>query len=125
MNRFHNFAGKVNVLILAPILTLVLFSSGCGLQRSTRYYWPTVAQTFPPKSKATRLPVLDHPPKQPYTVIGTMTFDSKTDEMNELYRILQYNGQRNGADAIIMKVGRSSDSDAETFSVKAQMIVFR
>jgi|GEM_PF-6934273 len=125
MIRFHRAARMKDALRFTPILVLMLFFSACGVQRSTRYYWPTVAQTFPPKSPTTRLPILNKPPKQPYVVIGTMSFDCKPDEMNDLYKILQYNARRHGADAIIMKMIRFGTYDAQVLSIEAQMIVFR
>lgn len=97
--------------------------SGCSIQRSSRYYFPMVVRTYPSKPSNVRIPILEHPPKRPYLVIGRMAFETD-DGINFVYRSLQYNASKNGADAVIMRLTPKRRDLMDVF-VEAQMIVFR
>lgn len=89
------------LLIGLSLMTFILAGVGC-VSDTSRYYMPLVAERFPPKPDGARIPILEQPPNRPYLVIGKFAYESSAD-LNFIYKSLQYNAIKNGADAIIMR----------------------
>ena len=86
------------------ILILILSLAGCrSLEYSTRYYTVLTASPLPPKPEGTIIPVIQGEfTRRAYKVIGEMEFESGSSDKH-IMNAIQYNGRRNGADAIILK----------------------
>lgn len=80
---------------------LLLVGGGC-VSSTARYYMPMVAQRFPPKPDGAIVPILEQTPKRPFTVIGKFAFETDR-SLQFIYKSLQYNARKNGADAVIMR----------------------
>ncbi len=89
------------LLVGLGLMTFVLAGAGC-VSGTSRYYMPLVAERFSPKSDRVRIPILEQPPTRSFLVIGKFAFES-TDDLNFIYKSLQYNARKNGADAIIVQ----------------------
>jgi hypothetical protein len=85
------------------LLPLVLLFSSCASVKSTAvFYQPTTAGFYPVKDRHAMIPILNAPPTRPYTEIGRLAFQTDRD-YSFIQRAIEYNAQRAGADAIIIK----------------------
>lgn len=86
------------------LLALALVGSvGCASVQSTaQYYVPYTMKTYPPKPKDAQIPILGEYPKESYTKIGRLAFE--TDQgWKFLRKSMIYNAQVNGADAVVVR----------------------
>jgi len=90
-----------SLLIGLSLMAFVLAGAGC-ISYTSQYYMPLVAERFPPKPEGARIPILEQPPNRPFLVIGKFAYESPAD-LKFIYKSLQYNARKNGADAIIMR----------------------
>jgi hypothetical protein len=99
------FGGRKWRGVFTAVLVLggVGFFNGCASVRSTTvHYLPATMETFPPKEPGTPIPLLSGPPKQDHKVIGTFAWETDHD-WSFIRRSLEYNAQRAGADAMILR----------------------
>ena len=88
--------------VLAAALALSLLG-GCASVRSTAiYYTPYTAKYRQPKPPGTLIPILGKVPKEGYTAIGRLAFETDLG-WNFLRKSMIYNAQITGADAVILK----------------------
>ncbi len=88
--------------VLAAGLALGLLGGCASVQSTAIYYTPYTAKYRPPKPPETPIPILGRAPKEGYTAIGRLAFE--TDEgWRFLRKSMIYNAQINGADAVILK----------------------
>ena len=98
------------------ITTVALFLTGCASVSSTAvFYSPTATVFYTPKDPHTVIPILNAPPRFPYTEIGKFAFQSGLG-YPFIQRAIEYNAQRAGADAVIIK-------DYKTWSVPSYYTV--
>lgn len=88
--------------ILVAVLALGGFSGCASVKSTAAYYMPYTAKYYPPKTKDTPIPILGRAPKEPYTAIGKLAFETDLG-WNFLRKSMIYNAQMNGADAVILK----------------------
>lgn len=100
------FMGKGNSIgILAGIALFVLGwgLAGCASVSSTsQYYLSATTKIYPPKDKEAVIPILNQRPKEPYKVIGRLTFATDLG-WSFLRKSMIYNARINGADAVILE----------------------
>ena len=88
--------------ILAAAVALAGLSGCASVKSTAAYYMPYTAKYYPPKAKDTPIPILGRAPKEAYTAIGKLAFE--TDQgWNFLRKSMIYNAQMNGADAVVLK----------------------
>ena len=88
--------------ILVVLLAIGGFSGCASVKSTAQYYMPYTAKYFPPKTKDTPIPILGRAPREPYTAIGKLAFETDLG-WNFLRKSMIYNAQMNGADAVILK----------------------
>jgi hypothetical protein len=91
---------------LMPLLLVVpvaLLLSACASVKSTAvFYTPTTSVFYPPKESQEVVPILNETPSRSYTEIGRFAFQTELG-YSFVQRALEYNAQRAGADAVIIK----------------------
>jgi hypothetical protein len=88
--------------ILIALLALCGLSGCASVKSTAAYYMPYTAKYYPPKPRDTPIPILGRAPKEPYTAIGKLAFETDLG-WNFLRKSMIYNAQANGADAVILK----------------------
>lgn len=97
-------------------LAVVFTISSCATVSSTsEFYRPLTTETFSPKPKDHPIPILGAAPKQPYTVIGRLSFQSGHGN-KFMMESIRYNARKNGADAAIM-LDEQSHSEQHSYTV--------
>jgi hypothetical protein len=100
---------KPQTLIYLGITLALAACTGCETVSSTaEYYRPMTTQTFPPKPKDYKAPVLGTPPDRPYQVIGELSFSAGRG-YGYMIKAIEYNARKAGADAAIMLSSSSSE----------------
>jgi len=97
--------GKYSNAISRTLLLLLGFGAmvGCATVQSTaQYYVPYSTKVYPPKPPDQPVPILGKFPRERYTVIGRLAFESDQG-WNFLRKSMVYNGQIHGADAVVLK----------------------
>jgi hypothetical protein len=94
------------VCCLLP-LAIALLLQGCASVKSTEmFYTPKTNVFYAPKGKDFIIPVMNEKPGRPYAEIGRFAFQTDLG-YPFLYKALEYNARRVGADAILVKESRS------------------
>jgi len=96
---------KYSLFLVCAVLGL--FLTGCASVSSTAiFYQPTTSNFYPPKDKNAVIPILYAAPTRPYAEIGRFAFQSGFG-YGFMLRAVEYNAQRAGADAVIIKDSKS------------------
>ena len=96
------FAMKPIARITLCLALLLFAGTGCkSVSYTSQFYQPTTTQTYPPKPKSYKIPILDTPPDHPYEIIGRLSF-SASHGHDFMIKAVEYNARRAGADAAIM-----------------------
>lgn len=100
-------------LYILFLLSFFLGLQGCRtLESTSRYYRSLTAAPLPPQPPGFVLPIINvEETRRTYKVIGEMEFETGASDAF-IMRAIQYNGGRNGADAIILKTW---EKDKETY----------
>ncbi|MEO8206318.1 MAG: hypothetical protein ABI615_09055 [Chthoniobacterales bacterium] len=76
---------------------------GCAsVQSTSEYYIPNTTKVYPPKPKDAPIPILGEFPKEPYEIIGRLSFPSFRN-FGFLRRSMEYNARKAGADAVVLR----------------------
>jgi hypothetical protein len=88
--------------ILVVLVAIVGFTGCASVKSTAQFYMPYTAKYYPPKDKDTPIPILGRSPREPYTAIGKLAFETDLG-WNFLRKSMIYNAQMNGADAVVLK----------------------
>ncbi len=104
---------KTKIYLLLLLLSLFALLQGCRTVESTsRYYRNLSSVPVSPQPPGVVLPIMNAgETRRTYKVIGEMEFETGASDAF-IMRAIQYNGARNGADAIILKTW---EKDKETY----------
>lgn len=104
---------KTKLFILLCLVSLFALLQGCRTVESTsRYYRNLSSAPIAPQPPGVVLPIINSgETRRTYKVIGEMEFETGASDAF-IMRAIQYNGTRNGADAIILKTW---EKDKETY----------
>ena len=96
---------KISAFLACALLGVLL--AGCASVSSTAvFYQPTTSNFYPPKPKNSVVPIIYAAPSRPYYEIGRFAFQTQYG-YPFLLRSVEYNAQRAGADAVIIKDSKS------------------
>ncbi len=100
---------------MALALGAVGLISGCASVKSTeQFYIPYTMKAYPPKPPDAVIPIVGKPPKEGYTPIGRLAFQSYNG-WNFMRKSMIYNAQIHGADAVLL---RDASSNTQTSYVQ-------
>jgi hypothetical protein len=91
------------ILIIAGFAGILASFPGCASVKSTAaYFTPTSSRVYAPKPIDAPVPILNTPPRRPFTVIGRLAFETDRG-WSFLHKSMVYNAQIHGADAVILR----------------------
>lgn len=96
-----------NAILVGLAALVMLGLGGCAsVESSAQYYVAYTTRVYPPKPAEQPIPILGKFPKERYSVIGRLAFE--TDQgWGYLRNCMVYNAQIHGADAVVLKTVNS------------------